>query len=69
MILQAFILLLVQFSGVYLRYLPFSRELTPDQSSKLIKSFLLWGVIDFGLNIFLLSDGLTYRAFKIKDSA
>lgn len=59
------IILAAQFSGVYLRYLPFSREISANEKSLLAKRFLLWFAADFALTYFIVSDGLTYRAFKI----
>ena len=59
------LIILVQFSGVYLRYLPFSRELSADEKSLLAKRFLLWSAADWVITCLILSDGLTYRAFKI----
>ena len=59
------IILAAQFSGVYLRYLPFSREISADEKSLLAKRFLLWSAADLAITFFLLTDGLTYRAFKI----
>lgn len=54
-----------QMSGVYLRYLPFSSEITSDEKKLLLKRFLLWIAADLAITFFILSDGLTYRAFKI----
>lgn len=55
----------VQLSGVYLRYLPFSRELSSPEKISLAKRFLLWSAADLAISAFVLTDGLTYRAFKI----
>lgn len=59
------LIFLAQMSGVYLRYLPFSLEITSDEKSLLLKRFLLWAAADSLITFFILSDGLTYRAFKI----
>lgn len=59
------LIILVQFSGVYLRYLPFNRELSSPEKISLAKRFLLWSAADFAIIAFVLTDGLTYRAFKI----
>ena len=38
------LIFLAQMSGVYLRYLPFSLEITSDEKSLLLKRFLLWEI-------------------------
>ena len=58
------LIILAQLSGVYLRYLPFSRELSSGEKTLLAKRFLLWLAADFAITSFVLTDGLTYRAFK-----
>ena len=62
--MQSVLIILAQLSGVYLRYLPFSREMSADEKSLLAKRFLLWLAADFAITVFVLSDGLTFRAFK-----
>ena len=59
------LIFLAQLSGVYLRYLPFSREMSSSEKSLLAKRFLLWALADVAITFFILSDGLTYRALKI----
>ena len=62
--MQSFLIISAQLSGAYLRYLPFRREMSSDEKSLLAKRFLLWTLADFAITVFVLSDGLTYRAFK-----
>ena len=64
MIFMSVALTLVQLSSAYLRYLPFSRELSDETISKLLKSFLLWSLAGLAINLYIFSDGLTYRAYK-----
>lgn len=59
------ILTIIQLSGAYLRYLPFSREISEEELTALKKYFILWSVISFALNLWILSDGLSYFAFKV----
>lgn len=56
---------IIQLSGAYLRYLPFSREISEEKLYALKKYFILWSVISFALNFWILSDGLSYFAFKV----
>ena len=59
------VMTIIQLSGTYLRYLPFSREISEKELSNLKKYFFLWTFADLTLNFILFSDGLTYRAYKI----
>lgn len=63
--MQSVLIILAQLSGVYLRYLPFSRELSSDEKTLLAKRFLLWLAADFAITLFVVTDGLTYRTFKL----
>ena len=65
MIFMAIALTTVQLSSVYLRYLPFSKDLSKEKISRLMKSCLLWSLFSLAINLFIFSDGVTYRAFKI----
>ena len=64
-IIYSFEITLAQISGAYIRYLPFSRELSEEKISLLRKSFLIWSLADFVINLFLFSDEISYRTFKI----
>ena len=55
----------IQLSSAYLRYLPFSRELSDEKISLLLKSILAAGVFSLTWNLYAFSDGLTYRAYRI----
>ena len=59
------IITLVQIGDTYLRYLPFSREMSAQEVAELKKKILLWSVFGFALNVFLFSDAVNYRAYKI----
>lgn len=59
------ILTIIQISGCYLRYLPFSNEISIRERNLLTRSFLAWSFAAFLLNMYIYSDGITYRAFKI----
>ena len=54
----------IQLSSAYLRYLPFSRELSDETISLLRKSLLAAGAFSLAWNVFVFSDGLTYRAYR-----
>ena len=56
---------LIQLGGAYLRYLPFSRELSKQETSDLTIGFLIWSVLGFAMNIILSDGGVTYRAYKL----
>ena len=62
---MAVILTLIQFSSAYLRYLPFSRELSPEKVSKLRKYFSLWSLAGLTINFFIFSNGINYLTYKI----
>lgn len=64
MIFMAVALTTVQLSSAYLRYLPFKKDLSEEKISRLAKSFLLWSLFSLATNLFIFSDGVTYRAFK-----
>lgn len=64
MIFMAIALTAVQLSSAYLRYLPFSKDLSAEIISRLAKSLLLWSLVSLAMNFFIFSDGVTYRAFK-----
>lgn len=64
MIFMGIALTAVQLSGAYLRYLPFSKNLSEEKISQLVQVFLLWSVIGLAINFYILLDGVTYRAFK-----
>ena len=59
------LIILAQLSGVYLRYLPFSRELSSSEKTLLAKRFLLWLAADSAITSFAVTDGLIYREFKL----
>ncbi len=59
------ILTLTPLSGAYLRYLPFREEFDAEKFSKRKKWYFLWTLICLAINLFLFSDGVTYRAYKI----
>lgn len=61
---MAVILTLIQLSSAYLRYLPFSRELSPEITSKLKKYCLLWSLAGLTINFFIFSNGIHYLAYK-----
>ena len=64
-IILALEMTLAQISGAYLRYLPFSGEISEKQLSALKKGIILWSFVDFGLNLLIFSDGLSYLTYKI----
>ncbi|MBR0288766.1 MAG: GHKL domain-containing protein [Selenomonadaceae bacterium] len=64
MIFMGIALTTIQLSSCYLRYLPFSKDLSDEIISRLVKSFLLWGLVGLAINFYIFSDGVTYRAFK-----
>ncbi|MBR3051027.1 MAG: hypothetical protein IKG61_06210 [Selenomonadaceae bacterium] len=66
MILTGVVFLLAQISGVYLRYLPFSAELSAEETSRLWKYFLLWSLVNLAIGLWIFSDEMTYRRFKIE---
>ena len=68
MIFMATALTIIQLSSAYLRYLPFSRELSEEKFSRLRKSFLLWSLVGLTINLCIFADGVTYRAFKLSFS-
>ena len=59
---------LVQLSSAYLRYLPFSSELSDAQVARLRQRFLLWSLVNLAMNLFFFADGVSYRAFKVSFS-
>ena len=61
----AVIITLIQLTSCYLRYLPFSTEITIHERNLLIKSFLTWSVVDSLINLYFFSDDINYRIFKI----
>lgn len=63
--LYTIMLTLIQLSSCYLRYLPFSPEISTHERNLLIRSFLIWSLAGFLLNIYIFSDGINYRAFKL----
>ena len=64
MIFMGIALTTIQLTGAYLRYLPFSQELSEETVSRLRKNFLLWSLAGLLINFYIFSDGVTYRAFK-----
>ncbi len=50
---------LTQLGDAYLRYLPFSRELTNRDVAALTKRYLIWSVAGFAINVFLAADGVS----------
>ncbi|MBR3745476.1 MAG: sensor histidine kinase [Selenomonadaceae bacterium] len=54
-----------QLSSAYLRYLPFSREMSAEQKSLLLKRFLLWTLANLAIDTLLFADGVSFAAFKI----
>lgn len=60
---------LIQISSAYLRYLPFSGEVSSKTRSELTKYLLLWSLAGLAINCWIFGDGITYRAFKITFSA
>ena len=54
-----------QLAGAYLRYLPFSREMTAEQKALLLKRFLLWTLANLAIDSVLFADGVSFAAFKI----
>lgn len=63
-IIPALEMTLTQISGAYLRYLPFSGEISEKQLFALKKWIILWSFVDFGLNLLIFSDGLNYLTYK-----
>ena len=59
------VLTIIQLSGAYLRYLPFSRDISEEKLYTLKKWFILLSLASFVLDLWLLLDGLNYFAFKI----
>lgn len=59
------IFVIIQLLGAYLRYLPFSRDISAEKLYALKKWFILWSLLSFVLGLWLLSYGLSYFAFKI----
>ena len=59
------VLTIIQLSGAYLRYLPFSRDISEEKLYALKKWFILLSLASFVLDLWILSDGLSYFAFKI----
>ena len=56
---------IIQLGGAYLRYLPFSSELSAEKIAELKKKILIWGIVSLILNLFLFSEAANYRAWKI----
>ena len=56
---------IIQLGGAYLRYLPFSSELSAEKIAELKKKILIWGVVSLTLNLFLFSEAANYHAWKI----
>lgn len=56
---------LTQLSDAYLRYLPFSREISEPDVAELANRYLIWSVLGFAINVFLADDGVSYRAYKL----
>ena len=54
----------MQLAGAYLAYLPFRREMSVTQIETLWKRFFLWSAVDVTANIFLMSAGVTFQAYK-----
>ena len=54
----------MQLAGAYLAYLPFRREMSVTQIETLWKKFFLWSAVDVTINIFLMSAGVTFQAYK-----
>ena len=65
MIFFSVVMTIIQLSGTYLRYLPFSRTISEKERAELKKLFFLWTFADLVLNFILFADGLNYRAYKI----
>ena len=61
----AFAMTLTQIGDAYLRYLPFSRELTERDVTALKKRYAVWSVFGFAINVALAADGVSYRAYKL----
>ena len=64
-IFMAVTLTLIQISSAYLRYLPFSRELSSGKIYKLRKYFLLWSLAGLIINFCIFSNGINYLNYKI----
>ena len=47
----AFAMTLTQIGDAYLRYLPFSRELTERDVTALTKRYAIWSVFGFAINV------------------
>ncbi|MBQ7629312.1 MAG: hypothetical protein IJS81_03720, partial [Selenomonadaceae bacterium] len=56
---------LMQLTGAYLRWLPFCREMSPAETKKLFKVFLIWTAINFSINITFLWSGVTVEKYRI----
>lgn len=56
---------LTQIGDAYLRYLPFSREMSEQSISDLANRYLVWSVVGFAINVFLADGGVNYRAYKL----
>ncbi|MBQ1415988.1 MAG: hypothetical protein IIY91_01535, partial [Selenomonas sp.] len=53
--LLALLMVLLQFSGVWLRYLPFAKTVTVIQRRKLVQLAVGWGILAFGIYAVLMS--------------
>ena len=61
-----FIFTIIQLSGAYLRYLPFSRDISQDKLFALKKWFILLSFVSFALYLWIIiSYGLSYFTYKI----
>lgn len=53
-----------QLASAYLRYLPFSREMSAEQKNLLLKKFLLWTLANLTIDSLLFADGVSFAGFK-----
>ena len=62
----ALMMVLLQFSGVWLRYLPFAKTVTVVQRRKLVQLAVSWGILAFAIYAAIMSmdDGEVLR-FKL----
>ena len=53
--LLALMMVLLQFSGVWLRYLPFAKTVTVVQRRKLVQLAVSWGILAFAIYAAIMS--------------
>lgn len=56
---------LIQIGDAYLRYLPFSREMSEQDIADLTNRYLIWSVLGFAINVSLADNGVSHRAYKL----